>query len=938
MEIIWALIVLVMVSVHILSEVFGIFGSDESEGNSSRPEDSRGHLSRGYRLPVMDLIPVRIATKTEQPEHSMQPKLSKQHKQSKQPKQPDNQRWRVLIPTHPRKTPPPKMRITKQSSISMRNWSKDQVANFIREIGVDEVWMEYACIALKVPVDGATFCKLQAHDFESMGIHPIHARVLAREVWKHSRTNSRRSTSVGSARSGRNGRSSERTPNPSRERTPKLSTNFGTLGAPTPEIKPNLSISINDIPEFTESNISPAPAVKDESSVSLQDSPTEKDLTPVGTAGLIHSFRRSFSLIRNGDASERKGHKRTRSKSVASPTHGRDFSARFYSNPLVRSAETTHSTQTNIQQKLRQKYLQIFGENISTTEHKDSIPLAGRSEDRCKILQIMNNTLVHEEKNQYGTEDEREIDPRYTYSTHRRGFLKQLFHIGKPLEPEELLSFDKSIVAKSLLKINRQDDSQAIQMFKNVQGFMGDRSSAKEPYAHAQKIVKNALLSPQSMRDEVFLQICKQVHKHPNLANCIEGWNLLIICLQSFSPSRHVELYSRIKGLMKSTSSREIQERGIIAQKLLKIITVTPKREEVPLKREIEAVRKLQLVKISIFSHSESKGKATRSAVKIDVDAFTTVAEAEILVSRRLGIKMSAAFGLFEANDQCHNLLHGSRRLLDVVSSWKGSLKEAILSRVEAKRGRRASSSFSSVPGYICSSGRGVQAKPRYHFVLFQAKLVPPLDRQSNVGQKEIDLLYNQAIREIFQSRGWSLESDLIEQLLAIRLKASGMIAGNNDKEIDIPPNWIPKHVKGENSTQRFSLKVISRCPKSISMQEAKREFLTHCFRHVETFGSQFFRVELKEQSLYLPDEINIGISMKGVFFQSLDTSETLRRFALEDIAGWGCTEIEFTMLLAKPGVTLVMITADGRILDDLLQKCVQLTLLGLQSIEPMTN
>merc|ERR1712070_420756 len=114
------------------------------------------------------------------------------------------------------------------------------------------------------------------------------------------------------------------------------------------------------------------------------------------------------------------------------------------------------------------------------------------------------------------SDDEDAGAPGYELTKHRKGYFKRLLRIGKPHDADKLLTFKKSLIKKSLLKMNRPHDEMAIQMFKNIMSFMGDRKSTKPPVDHARKIIKNALKAPIGMRDEVFLQICKQTHGHPN--------------------------------------------------------------------------------------------------------------------------------------------------------------------------------------------------------------------------------------------------------------------------------------------------------------------------------------------------------------------------------------------------------------------------------------
>jgi hypothetical protein len=57
--------------------------------------------------------------------------------------------------------------------------------------------------------------------------------------------------------------------------------------------------------------------------------------------------------------------------------------------------------------------------------------------------------------------------------------------------------------------------------------FMGDRRTSKFQLDHAKKLIKECLSFDPNMRDEVYLQICKQVTKHPKEQNMIEGLELM---------------------------------------------------------------------------------------------------------------------------------------------------------------------------------------------------------------------------------------------------------------------------------------------------------------------------------------------------------------------------------------------------------------------------
>ena len=80
-------------------------------------------------------------------------------------------------------------------------------------------------------------------------------------------------------------------------------------------------------------------------------------------------------------------------------------------------------------------------------------------------------------------------------------------------------------------------------MFRNITGYMGDRSSKKNKLQHIRKMydLVDKHSSPR-FQDEIFCQICKQTNKNPSLASTINGWELMMLCLAMFPPSSHLML------------------------------------------------------------------------------------------------------------------------------------------------------------------------------------------------------------------------------------------------------------------------------------------------------------------------------------------------------------------------------------------------------------
>lgn len=78
----------------------------------------------------------------------------------------------------------------------------------------------------------------------------------------------------------------------------------------------------------------------------------------------------------------------------------------------------------------------------------------------------------------------------------------------------------------------------AIQLFKNLMGYMGDlESSKKPPLEHIKKLLKIVLSAPSEVRDECYVQVLKQIKQHRVYANALRGWKALALLASTSAPS-----------------------------------------------------------------------------------------------------------------------------------------------------------------------------------------------------------------------------------------------------------------------------------------------------------------------------------------------------------------------------------------------------------------
>jgi len=92
----------------------------------------------------------------------------------------------------------------------------------------------------------------------------------------------------------------------------------------------------------------------------------------------------------------------------------------------------------------------------------------------------------------------------------------------------------------------------AVKCFRDILAFMGDRPLAR-PMTLACELIDTCLATPE-LRDEVLLQLVKQLTGNPSVASVERGWVLLHLALAHFPPSEdlenHVELFLRERGAL----------------------------------------------------------------------------------------------------------------------------------------------------------------------------------------------------------------------------------------------------------------------------------------------------------------------------------------------------------------------------------------------------
>lgn len=117
-------------------------------------------------------------------------------------------------------------------------------------------------------------------------------------------------------------------------------------------------------------------------------------------------------------------------------------------------------------------------------------------------------------------------------------FAKGIF-LNKQKVKSSFLIWQDAPVKMSLCDLNSDLSKIACQIHKDLMGYMGDKQMPF-PAMLAQDILQKGFTIP-GLRDEIYVQIIKQLTENPRAESVAKGWQILCMCVATFAPSQDFE-------------------------------------------------------------------------------------------------------------------------------------------------------------------------------------------------------------------------------------------------------------------------------------------------------------------------------------------------------------------------------------------------------------
>jgi hypothetical protein len=530
----------------------------------------------------------------------------------------------------------------------------------------------------------------------------------------------------------------------------------------------------------------------------------------------------------------------------------------------------------------------------------------------------------------------------YKLAKHRHGFFARVFRTGDVMGEDKLLSFKKSLIKKAMLKQNRELDDEAVQTFKNIMSYMGDRKSSKPPLEHAKKMLRNLMIAPSGLRDEAFMQLCKQTTNNPNADSTTRGWELMNFFLATFPPSKNLKSFLLAhfdKAVGESAASPRVASLARLCKERLPTILALGQRKQVPSTLELQCLQESKPIPIKVsLVNGASKTLA--------IDPYVLISDVEKQMHERFNVSYKAPFALYEqAGINEERILDPSERLLDVMSAWEnGPLVEEIKVDKKAEKAKI----YEKAPDQI----KKLEKKEiKYDKFIYKAKLVLKTSNPDLLADPEaVNLIYLQATADVVSERYPCAEKD-ITVLAALQLQAT---FGDYRKDQHVP-GWLkPKitefmparlldktaskssssasvlagkaPVLSDSLVAEWEQKILSKYMKvsGFTALEAKLNYLDYVQEWV-FYGATFFTVEQRQFKDY-PSPLTLGINCEGVLLMHPEKRTVLENYAYTDVVTWGNSDEKLIVVVGNivQQRKLIFKTADGKPINQLIHSYVK--------------
>ncbi|XP_024387891.1 kinesin-like protein KIN-14I isoform X2 [Physcomitrium patens] len=450
---------------------------------------------------------------------------------------------------------------------------------------------------------------------------------------------------------------------------------------------------------------------------------------------------------------------------------------------------------------------------------------------------------------------------------------------------EDMLSYQRDPIPTSLLRLNSDSMTRAVKLFQVILKYTGADLAPGSPPPTVQEQIDmvlklyNSTLKRAELRDELFVQLSKQIRNNPDRSMLLKAWELLFLCASAMPPTKDfaAPLSEYVHDVANTPGDTEIQRIALNTLNALKRSVKGGPRRITPTAEEIEALLESRNLTTLVYFLDDTFEEIT-------YDMTSTIADAVEQLAGIIKLASSSTFGLFEcrksvtgskisdSGNEEHIGLDDNKYIGDIVAEFK-TIKEKAKGELQCR-------------------------------LLFKKRLFRESD-EAIVDPMFVQLLYVQSQHD-YMLGNYPVGRDDAAQLAALQILVDIGPVPNPESTTDwqaLLDRSLPKQIAVTRARRDWELDILNRYQATTHLSKAEaRQQLLRILRSLPYGNSVFFTVTKIEDPIgLLPGRIILGINKRGVHFFRPVPKEYLHSAELRDIMQFGSsnTAVFFKMRVA---------------------------------------
>lgn len=335
---------------------------------------------------------------------------------------------------------------------------------------------------------------------------------------------------------------------------------------------------------------------------------------------------------------------------------------------------------------------------------------------------------------------------------------------GDYLTRAEMLTYNpNNIIPSSHIRMSDQENSLiAVSLFKDLQKYLqGEQNNMKTDMEI--KIIQGIIgkgIEREELRDEIFVQLMRQINNNPSRQETLRGWMLLGLTTSAFNPSKVMNRYfqSFIRKNLRKDAAISCYAQFSLDNILPKTSTavVVSSRRHPPSSMEINAIKTLSSL-VCRFYFMDGRTKA------IDVHPCDTALDAMNTLASKIGLRSLEGWALYDSNSESDRVIRSHDYLADVIYVWEKKQKELLMTQ--------GKSSKDKVYGSISKGSTLTSPDSTFKFI-FKKRLFKNT-REIPHDPVEVNLLYSQAVFSVVKKDEYPVSERIALQLAGLQAQIS---------------------------------------------------------------------------------------------------------------------------------------------------------------------